>query len=107
MNQNDAYNNETFQITCHVSLSDAQLFAAVINQGIDSHLEAFTESQFKTEGSRLVLDFALVELPILVRRLEASDDDAALLWSEDIRATPEFKEGLRLYNQRKVKSLMH
>jgi hypothetical protein len=44
----------------------------VVNMGIDSHLEAFTRSEFLTDkqhASRYVFNFHRSELPILTRRL--------------------------------------
>jgi hypothetical protein len=57
------------EITCPIGGSDFKLFELVVNQGIDSHLEGFTESTFETDSDRLVLNFDKSELPILIRRL--------------------------------------
>lgn len=65
---------------------DYKLFKEVINQGIDSHLEAFTASTFKTWERRLYCDFDPAEIPILIRRLEEIGSEEALSWVEDIKA---------------------
>jgi len=61
---------------------------AVVNQGIDAHLEAFTKSKFyHKEGdfvARLHLDFDLSEIPILLRRLREMDTEAADSWADGI-----------------------
>ena len=76
-------------ITVPISSSDMKLFAKVINQGIDSHLEGFTKSKFEKKGDRYILDFHNSEIPILVRRLEEigdqTGDEEALRWAEDIK----------------------
>lgn len=83
--------SKRFEITCRINGSDYELFKSVVNQGIDSHLQGFTESKFSYKDSRLVMDFALVELPILVRRLDELGTEEAELWSQDIQDTEEFR----------------
>lgn len=79
-------NTEYLRITCRAGMSDAKLFEKIINQGIDSHLEAFTESNFECrDDQRLVLDFHKSEIPILIRRLEEIGTDNAYSWAEDIQ----------------------
>ena len=73
-----------FPITMVLGSDDSKLFAQAINVGIDSHLEGFTKSKFSKKGDRLVLEFALSELPILLRRLEEIGTPEALSWKEDI-----------------------
>ena len=65
------------------NLEDINLFKAVVNQGIDSRLEAFTRlNSFYAErfgGQRLILQFDPAEIPLLLRRLyELSDTDSEL-----------------------------
>ncbi len=78
-----------FTITCCVGGEDESMFMAAVNQGIDSHLEAFTESKFHhVEGdfvARLHMDFDRSELPLLVRRLRELEGFAeAMQWADDI-----------------------
>jgi hypothetical protein len=55
-------------------------FAAAINQGIDSYLEAVTASTFQDCGSVLQADLAEEDIPVIVRRLlEAKTPTAAAL----------------------------
>ncbi|MFM6929200.1 MAG: hypothetical protein ACKOX6_12095 [Bdellovibrio sp.] len=89
---------KSVQITCVLGGSDFRLFQRVVNQGIDAHLEAFTESKFYTKGNRLVLDFAIPELPLLVRRLEEiaeqdgeDFDGQAWGWASDIQQLDEYQ----------------
>ena len=81
------------EITCRIGGSDAKLFTDVVNQGIDSYLEAFTKSRFGNSGDRLVLNFHRDELPLLVRRLEEINSPDAAAWAEDIRGLPEYPAG--------------
>lgn len=93
------------------SKTDVKIFTDVVNQGIDSRLEAFTRSRFSRSdgelgGSRLVLEFHRSELPLLVRRLreygEANYDEkddggeglgaSAERWAEDIAEHDEYYE---------------
>lgn len=75
-------NKEFFTITTpHNWGSDFYLLERVINMGIDSRLEGFTRSSFKVEPdpdlicNRLVCNFHVSELRILIRRLlEISED---------------------------------
>ena len=68
---------------------DHLLFQRIINQGIDSRLEAFTVSTFghKFEEHRLYLDFADDEIQILLRRLLGDRSDEADQWVSDIVMT--------------------
>lgn len=75
---------ETFNISVFAGGKDCELFTSIINQGIDAHLEAFTDSKFEYKGNRLHLDFAYDELPILLRRLRENNSDNAVEWAEDI-----------------------
>lgn len=81
---------EPFIITCYQASKDAEMFTKIINQGIDSHLEAFTKSQFyvkdaRMQDARLWLNFHPDELPILIRRLEEFGTEQAETWANDIR----------------------
>lgn len=57
---------------------DFEIFKNVVNKGIDSHLEGFTKSKFKTTenslGKAFLFNFHMSELPILLRRLEYLSD---------------------------------
>lgn len=83
--------SKPFEITCRLGGSDYKLFVAVINQGIDSHLEGFTKSTFsqRSGDSRLVMRFDVSELPILLRRLREVDTEEARQWVDDIEETLE------------------
>ncbi len=73
-------------ISCSSYGSDYLMFVKVVNQGIDSHLEAFTKSKFQDSGTRLTLEFADSELPILVRRLRELGTAQAVQWANDIES---------------------
>jgi len=75
---------EFFQITIYCNSEDTKLFISVVNQGIDSHLEGFTQSKFYWEDSQLIMEFHRTELPILIRRLEEIGTENAFGWIEDI-----------------------
>lgn len=67
---------------------DIKLFTDIINQGIDSHLEAFTRTRVNpTAGaageSRMVFEFYRSELPILVRRLREYAERHMTNWGEE------------------------
>ena len=82
---NQKINQEEFlPITTPLGSEDSKLFAQAINVGIDSHLEGFIKSKFSKKGNRLVLNFAVSELPILLRRLEEIGTDESLGWKDDI-----------------------
>lgn len=87
---------EFFQITTYCNSEDAKLFVSVINQGIDSYLEGFTQSKFYWKDSRLIMEFHRTELPILIRRLEEEGTENALGWIADIEyiLEQEKKEGI-------------
>jgi len=81
-------NWEFFPITIPVGSSDIKIFKNIIDQGIDSHLEGFTKSNFSQKENKIVLNFHNSELPILIRRLkeeyEKTGDEAYFMWAEDI-----------------------
>lgn len=51
---------------------------AAVNQGIDAHLEAVTQSEFKDCGSVFQADIHINDCDVLIRRLTEAGDDAAL-----------------------------
>jgi len=73
-------------ISCFTCSDDFKLFTAVINQGIDSHLEGFTKSKFEInkDEKRLFMDFHKTEIHILLRRLRAMGSEHADMWADDI-----------------------
>jgi hypothetical protein len=79
-------------ITTPLCTEDYLMFKGIIEQGIDSHLEAFTSSKFEEKlikgQPRLVMNFGEKDLPILVRRLEELWDnhgnEEAYMWACDI-----------------------
>lgn len=87
------------EITCPVWGPDAAMFASVIDQGIDSHLEAFTKSKFAFKDvpvfggfyqKRYVYNFHIDELKLLVRRLEELGTEDGDSWADNIRDLEEF-----------------
>lgn len=79
-----------FPISMLASTSDASLFISVVNQGIDSHLEAFTGLKYHYEdtqvGQRIHIDFPECEIPLLLRRLYELETELADQWADDIAA---------------------
>lgn len=67
---------------------DAENVTAAINQGIDSRLEAITQSVFTWANERGVMrlncSVHLTDLPVLIRRLADSGDEDAELLADDI-----------------------
>lgn len=86
-------NDEFFKITVRIQSEDFKMLAyEIVNQGIDSHLEAFTESKFfedEKEKGRFVFNFHRKELPILIRRLKELETETADQWADDIESTLE------------------
>lgn len=72
---------------------DFEVFVAAVNRGIDSHLEAFTESNFSARYGRHYLNFHYDEIPLLLRRLtelgetDGPQADIANQWAGDIVET--------------------
>lgn len=68
---------------------DYELFKSVIEQGIDAHLEGFTESSFDEKivngQHRLVMKFVGKDIPILIRRLNDVGSEESMLWASDIK----------------------
>lgn len=91
------YNSEFLPITCPIGSADYKMFVSVVNQGIDSHLEGFTKSEFGPQEQceecvdRFVFNFHVSELPILIRRLEELETEEAEMWAYDIKETDEYK----------------
>ena len=91
-------------ITVPLCTTDYSLFKGIIEQGIDAHLEAFTESKFEEKlvngQPRLVMDFKGKDLDILIRRLqEVADFDGneeAESWAIDIQNEVEEMRNLKL-----------
>lgn len=81
-------NDEFFEITLPIGSEDDQMFVGVVNQGIDSSLEAFTKSKFDVRqgslGARRVFNFHKSELPILLRRLRELGTEEGDSWADDI-----------------------
>ena len=82
--------DEFFKITTPVGSEDEALFVGIVNQGIDSHLEAFTKSKFDVRqgsmGSRRVFNFHKTELPLVLRRLRELGNEEADSWANDIES---------------------
>lgn len=77
----------SLEITVRANTSDYELFVTVVNQGIDEHLEAFTESEFSWadyDSSRLYMGFDDKEIPLLLRRLRELGTAHADSWADDI-----------------------
>lgn len=78
------------EITTPLNSDDYFLFKSIIDQGIDSHLEAFTKSTFEEKNhkgqNRLVMNFGKKDLPILIRRLRESGSKESESWADDIEA---------------------
>ncbi len=57
-------------------LENAQLVIAAVNQGIDAHLQAVTDSTFEwSTNNKLICKVAPKDLGVIIRRLLESDDD--------------------------------
>ena len=66
--------------------SDTKIIREVVNQGIDSRLEGFTQSnfQFNHNAGKLECKIHPAEMSILLRRLEELEDENAYLLANDI-----------------------
>lgn len=85
MNETNFMPNDFITISCNPF--DFKIFQTVVNQGIDSHLQAFTKSQFFPDSSnknRFVFKFHHTEIPILLRRLREYGREEYIIWAEDI-----------------------
>ena len=75
---------------------DFNLFKNIVNQGIDSHLQGFTRSNFFPDPSnknRFNFYFHKDELEILFRRLEENGQEEYLIWKNDISLAANEKFG--------------
>ena len=72
------------KISCPLRLPDADLFVSIWNQGIDSWLTAFVESEYKVENGRIFFEFDAGEVEILLRRLEAEETEEADQWVDNV-----------------------
>lgn len=84
---------EFFPIETPYSSEEYKMMKNVVNKGIDSHLEAFTKSEFKkspTDNSRFLWNIHTSELPLLYRRLEElfneTGDDDYYTFAEDVKS---------------------
>lgn len=77
---------EFIPIDTAINSSDYKLFAGIVNQGIDSHLQGFTKSKFEKSArpGRFLFNFNKTEIPILLRRLRDEGTDEADSWANDI-----------------------
>lgn len=81
---------------------DFEIFKNVVNKGIDSRLEGFTKSKFKTTenslGKAFLFNFHMSELPILLRRLEylsdSTGDEEYYDWLQVILDYPLYNVGI-------------
>ena len=73
-------------ISVYIYSDDMEMFRDIVNQGIDSRLEGFTESIFYQDCQRYYFDFAPSEIQILLRRMLAFETDQADDWVIDIVA---------------------
>lgn len=73
-----------FPIGTPLGSPDFKLFAGIVNQGIDSHLEGFTKSEFNRKGDRFLFNFHTSEIPILLRRLRELGTEEGDMWADDI-----------------------
>lgn len=64
---------------------DASLIIEAVNQGIDSHLEAITDSKFYQIDNKLYCEVSPKDLTVLIRRLLEAGDELGL--ASDICAT--------------------
>ena len=64
--------------------SDAELIVRAVNQGIDAHLHAVTDSTFEAKGNRLVCNIAPGDLGVIIRRLLETEDEQAETLAGDI-----------------------
>jgi hypothetical protein len=95
--KNASINHKDFiSIGTPVNSKDYDLFKSIVNQGIDSHLEGFTQSQFFFDCGKFHFHFHKSEKHILIRRLEtlisetdreSDSDDIEYLenWIDDIK----------------------
>lgn len=85
-----AINGERFPMT--LVGSEAALMVKLVEMGIDSHLEAFTESKFTGNERRIVCDVGPKDMLVLLRRLNESDSDDAMSLRSGILTVLEIEE---------------
>lgn len=68
----DAINGERYSMSLVGEARDT--VTAAVNEGIDSYLEAFTDSTFDDDGHRLRCDVGPDDMLVLLRRLDESGD---------------------------------
>jgi len=56
---------------------EREAFTKVVNMGIDSHLEAFTQSEFSDNGQRMFISLHPSEVWLAIRRLKDLGDYAS------------------------------
>ena len=80
------------QINCRQGSQDFDLFLSIVNQGIDSRLEAFTKSVFQLQPkeNRINFCFHQDEMQILIRRLTEKLEEKENLDFEDNSGTDEW-----------------
>ena len=71
---------------------DRDVMTAIVNQGIDAHLEAFTDSKFTDNGHRLICDVGPKDMHVLLRRLNESDHENAMSLRSGILTTIDIEE---------------
>lgn len=83
-----------FQIEVPYSSKEYEMLTAIVNQGIDSHLEGFTKSKFIKSphwANKFQFNFSNDEIPILLRRLEEkyeeTSDDDFFTFMEEIKSS--------------------
>lgn len=92
--ESNPVHDEFLEISFIEGTEDHRIFSEVINQGIDSYLEGFTDSKFSEDNGRIYCLFHISELGTLVRRLEELEDEAADSWANDIKETEEYEKFL-------------
>ena len=80
-------NTKPYSLEFHQGSEDYEIFAAAVEQGIDSHLEAIQFFQDRGECGRMKFDVTANTLPVLVRRLLESCSDSAVTLASDICST--------------------
>lgn len=71
---------------------DAAMMVGVVEQGIDAHLEGFTESKFTGDARRLVCDMGPKDMLVLLRRLNELESGGAMNLRSAILSTLEIEE---------------
>jgi hypothetical protein len=87
-----AIEEQTEEFTMELVGNEREMMTGIINQGIDSHLEAFTSSDFKDNGHRLFCKVSAPDMLVLLRRLTESDSEDAMSLRTSILDTYEIEE---------------